>query len=144
MSAIGKPATAHASSGFTLIEMLVTLGIAGLIAGLGFPQLQGQMAAQEWRSSVAGSMAMLRSARATAIRSGGVTTVSLAPKGHGLRLDGRDTFTLPGSVTLVMAAPVHFAGDGSSSGGELLINGRGRTLRISIAQATGLLLARPA
>lgn len=141
MSAIGKAAGAN---GFTLIEMLVVLGIAGLIAGLGFPQLQGQVAAQEGRSSVAGTMALLRSARAAAIRSGGSASVSVAPGGRSLRLNGRDTVALPQSVKVVLVAPVFFASDGSSSGGDVSVVARRRTTRISVAPATGLLLVRPA
>lgn len=132
------------AAGFSLIEMLVVLGIAGLIAGLGFPQLRAQIAAQEWRSSVAGTMALLRSARATAIRSGSTATISLAPDGGALRLDGRDAMPVPASVKLGIATPVRFASDGSSSGGDISVMTRGRTMRISVAPATGLLLARPA
>jgi general secretion pathway protein H len=138
MSATGRPA------GFTLIEMLVVLGIAGLIAGLGFPRLQGQIALQEWRSSVAGAMALLRSARADAIRGGGTTLVSVAPGNRVLRRDGRDNVSLPASVTAAATAPIRFAADGSSNGGTLVITGARRGMVITVAPATGLLQARPA
>jgi general secretion pathway protein H len=140
MSAIGSPR----SAGFTLIETLVVLGIAGLIAGLGFPQLQRQITLQEWRSSVAGTMGLLRSARATAIRTGNVATVSVAPDGRTLRLDGRDIVTLPATVKAALPTPIAFSSDGSSSGGDIGVVGAARAVRINVAPATGLLLARPA
>ncbi len=138
MSATGRPA------GFTLIEMLVVLGIAGLIAGLGFPRLQGQIAVQEMRSSVAGTMALLRSARAGAIRRGGSSVVSVAPGGRALRLDGRDTLALPATVRAAAGGPIRFAADGSSSGGRLAVAGKQRIVTITVAPATGLLQARSA
>lgn len=144
MSATGNAARPLAAAGFTLVEVLVVLGITGLITGLGFPQLRNQMTTQEWRSSVSGTMALLRSARATAIRGDRPAVVSLAPGGRVLRLDGRDTVTLPASVRVALPGPIRFAGDGSSNGGSVAVTGRRQTMRINVAPATGLLLARAA
>lgn len=137
MSAIGR-----SESGFTLIEMLVVLAIAGLIAGIGFPRLQGMIAAQEWRTGVAAVTALLRAARARAVLSGRKVTVSgaMTPKGVELRTDADAALALPDTVRIAGPAAVVFYGDGSASGGEIAVVAGQRRGRIAIAPATGLLL----
>ncbi len=133
--------SATGESGFTLLEMLVVLAIAALIAGIGFPQLQRQIAAQEWRTGVASVGALLRTARARAVRSGGVTVIVVAADGHQLRVGDTEPMQLPASVSARMATPLAFFADGSARGGEIAVVGAaGHIARIRIAPATGLLM----
>lgn len=127
------------TAGFTLIEMLVVLAIAVLIGGIGFPRLQGQIIAQEFRTGVSAVTALLRMARADAIRAD--RPVVVAPSAAGLVRDGGPPLVLPASIT-VTAAPIVFFGDGSTNGGGMTVSGRGRAARISVAPATGLLQVR--
>lgn len=138
MSATGSRAIA--SAGFTLLEMLVVLAIAGLIAGLGFPRLQGQVTAQEMRTGVASVTALLRRARAAAVRSGVPTNVVVAPQGNAIRIVGAAPLALPASVRVTADAPLTFYNDGSAQGGGIAVAGAGRRVRIDVAAATGLVL----
>lgn len=129
------------SRGFTLIEMLVALAIAALIAGLGFPRLQSQIAAQEARTSIAAVTALLRTARARAVRTG-LTTIVTANAGNSLQQEGLPPLTLPAAVAISTTGPLLFFGDGSANGGEITIAAGPRRTRIAISAATGLTLAR--
>jgi len=64
-------------TGFTLIEMLVTLAVAGLIAGIAFPRVQNGMTAMEFRLGAGQVTEALRSARAEAIRTGEPVAMAL-------------------------------------------------------------------
>lgn len=135
-------ATGNGEAGFTLIEMLTVLAIAGLVAGIGFPRLQTRVAAQEWRTGVVSIAALLRAARAQALRGGSVATVSSTADGHSLRISGGAVLALPASVSVAMQ-PVSFHGDGSASGGSIAVSGDRRRARIAIAPVTGLAVVRP-
>ncbi|WP_310474878.1 prepilin-type N-terminal cleavage/methylation domain-containing protein [Sandarakinorhabdus sp.] len=137
MSATGE------TSGFTLLEMLVVLTIAGLVAGIGFPRLQAQIAAQEWRTGVAQVRSLLRAARAQAVRSGGVVVVATAADGRSLRMTNADALALPKSVAVAMTQSITFHPDGSASGGLAAVTSGNRTMRIGVAPDTGLASVRP-
>ena len=134
----GPPAPApERDRGATLLEMLVVMGILGLIAGLGFPALRRPyeaLAADTARSAV---LADLRTGRAEAIASGEPVTFSVSSDGR-LYGWGRRSRLLPAAVRLQAAAPVVFAPDGSSSGGHLVLLARRRSVELSVTAATGL------
>lgn len=139
--------SATGDDGFTLLEMLVVLAIAAMIAGIGFPRLQGQIAAQEARTAVSAVTAALRAARAQALRSGMEIMVTASPDGHSVQSGGAVVVALPASVVVRMESPIGFHGDGSARGGELTVDardgeltvdGKGPQMRVSVASATGV------
>lgn len=130
--------SATGDEGFTLLEMLVVLAIAAMIAGIGYPRLQGQIAAQEARTAVAAVTAALRAARAQALRSGTEIMVTASPDGHSVQSGGAVVVALPASVLVRMESPIGFHGDGSAREGEITVDGKGRHVRVSVASATGV------
>ena len=135
MSATGS---APAANAFTLIEMLVVLAVAGLIAGLGWPRLQGSLARAELLRASAAVAAVLREARATALLRAVPVNVAVLPGRDGVRIDDRAPVGVPASVRVSADHGLRFFADGSSSGGSVLVRGSGAPRRIDVAPATGL------
>lgn len=135
MSAIGKR-----EHGFTLIEMLVTLAVAGLIAGIAFPAIDRMIARQDFAATAATLGLALRSARAEAIGDG--ETVYFALSADGRSYGGRDAEAqqLPDAMTLALPpGGIAFFEDGTSTGGVLLLTGQGASLRLEVNGATGMI-----
>jgi Tfp pilus assembly protein FimT len=121
--------------------MLVTLAIAGLIAGISFPRVQNSMTAMEFRLGAGQVTEALRTARAEAIRTG--EPVALALEGRKLVIGGSAPIALPGSVMVTAGqdAPVTFYPDGTAEPALYRIASRGsgasRERRITVFGSTG-------
>lgn len=125
MSAVGE-------QGFTLLEMLVTLAIMALVAGIGFPVLSGAIAARALGDGAGDAVAALGAARARARAQGVAATV------------------LPGAVAMPPAVavdwPAHgitFWPDGSASGGAVVVRDARGARRIVVDPGTGRIEAVP-
>lgn len=147
MSGIGKLSSSRNISrqqrmtGFTLIEMLVTLAVAGLIAGIAFPRVQSGMTSMEFRLGAGQVTEALRTARAEAIRTG--EPVALALAGRALVIGSRTPVELPQSVMVTAGqdVPVTFYPDGTAEPALYRIISRGsgavRERRITVFGSTG-------
>lgn len=141
MSATGRPASQSRDGGFTLIEMLVTLAVAGLIAGVAFPRVQNAMSAMEFRRGAGQVTEGLRAARAEAIRTG--VPVTLAVEGRALVIGTGDRQALPASVSVIAGqdGPVTFYPDGTAEPALYRIRSRKagavRERRVTVFGSTG-------
>jgi general secretion pathway protein H len=129
-------------AGFTLIEMLVTLAVAGLIAGLAYPRVQSGITAMEFRLGAGQVAEGLRTARAEAIRTG--EPVALALEGRQLMIGENAPVALPASVKVAAGqdAPVTFYPDGTAEPALYRVTSRGaggasRERRITVFGSTG-------
>jgi general secretion pathway protein H len=138
MSATGDGRdAAGAEAGFTLIEMLVVVGVMALVSGLIFPSFARTSQTLLLTRAEAGVAADLRAARAAALRSGRPVALTVAADGSDYTVGGQ-TRVLPGHMRLAARGPIAFFPDGSSFGGriDLAEDGRGRVLLVDAV--TGL------
>ena len=121
----------HRQEGFTLLEMLVILGILGLIAGIGFPALDKALKGAAFHAAAARVELALRQRQAGAVRLGRPQALTAAE----LRAiaDGPDPRAR--SATLRVEAPqggLLFFPDGTSRGGEVVLMDGRRQLRFAV------------
>lgn len=153
---MGKTATSstgnHAeSAGFTLLELLLVLAIAGLVLGLGAPALFGGRAGADHRAAVKSVASGLKSARNEALFTARETTFTLDAEGRAYRAGKNRTVSLPKGVGLVMRTAesetlnanigaIRFYPDGSSTGGFVRVareGAEGEASQISVDWLTG-------
>ena len=108
--------SATGEAGFTLLEMLVTLAISALIAGIGFPALQQAIGHAEFQRDVADIRSGLRQARAMAIRREAPVAVELTAD-RRLVAGGQllSAPLQPGVRVAFNPGPAVFYADGSAS-----------------------------
>ncbi len=130
-------------TGFTLIEALVTLAIAGLVAGIGFPGIQHSLDFWAFRSAALTTATALDAARARALLTGGKVQFLPAPDGNGFAVGDEPVYNYPiVSGSRAFRAPLYFFPDGSSSGGRLTIVGERGRRDFLVSPDTGLVCAR--
>ena len=135
MSATGRPADA----GTTLIEALVVVAITGLVALIGFPTIRAGLLTLAQRQTVAIVAARLRQVRADALRSDRPVAFAVSPDGQHFGASGSPSASTPPGVALASAngAGIAFFGDGSSTGGSILVLAGGHRLSVTVSPATG-------
>lgn len=118
--------------GFTLLEMLVTLGILALCAGIGFPAVQRALAGTAFRTASARVEIAVRERRAAALRGGRETWLSAEEVARIARGDGRYPVQ-----SLASQGGFRFYPDGSASGGDVTLSAARRSHRFSVDRETG-------
>jgi general secretion pathway protein H len=126
MWAAGRPR--EGSGGFTLLELLAALTIAGLVLAVSIPTSQRMYASMQYHGAVKSVVVILTSARYAAVRSGAAQDVFVKPDIGELTLNGK-VRQVPSSVELEVVAArelnrngvgvIRFFPDGSSSGGAV-------------------------
>ena len=125
------------SAGFTLLEMLVVLAILGLTAGLVASRARPGAGGLELRGAAGQVGNLLREARAQAIATNQAVAVRADPATARLGIAGGREMALPRGVALQASGAIGFSGDGSSTGGSLLLAEGPRRLVVAVDWLTG-------
>jgi len=124
------------SRGFTLLEIVVAMAVAGLVLAVSVPAAARFYESMQYRAAVRDVVTVLSSARHGAVQQGHAVDVQVNPRAGELRLDGVVT-ELPAALGLTVSsaaelnsedtAVIRFYPEGGSSGGELSIAMPGRS-----------------
>ena len=148
----GKPCGhRHAARGFTLLELIVVLLLAGLVAALVAPSFSGTLESARLRSGAAEVRSVLTLARTLAASGSKVRTVSFdIEKGEFAVLGEARTYLLPEGVRIESARVggavveeetfrVRFFPDGSAEEAEIVVSSAsGGGIRVTVEPLTGI------
>lgn len=137
-------------AGFTLLELIVALGLMALILAVTLPTLRDQRNRVRLQPLAAQLITDLKRARTAAMTAGKPATFIVEPATHSYRVEGVTRSTiLPAAAALSLtvsteglrpspAGRVIFYPDGSSTGGRLSLgDGSGRSVVLTIQWLTG-------
>ena len=137
------------AQGFTLIELIVALGIMALGVAVALPYFQGTRAGHQLRATAYEIAGQLRDARATAQARNIDQAVILDVASRRMWLDGSERRrALPARMAVDVEVPaaeqlaasvvrLRFFADGSASGGKLVLRDGGRRATVSVNWLTG-------
>lgn len=137
-----------AQAGFTLIEVLAVLVVLGLAMALLAARGPQRSAGLDLRTAVQQVAGSLRLARTRAIASNRPVDVTFDVAARSVRLGGSQPGILPPGVGIAVTATfgetagqtlaaIRFAPDGSSTGGRVELDGRGRRVQVGVDWLTG-------
>jgi general secretion pathway protein H len=139
MSAAGR------ESGFTLLEILVVMGLMTLIATIVAPDFEHALNLMQLRETAGSLQANLRVIRGDAFRSDQPVQFTLSSDGSAYSWSEGEVRHVPGQVKLRMpkGQTIVFYGDGTSSGGAVLASSGGREISVVVDEATGAVSTGP-
>ncbi len=135
------------TDGFTLIEILVVLAIAGVMLGLVIGNGPMRSSGLQLRAAAGALAQTLRAARAQAIVGDHDVSVAIDPANHRFAIDGGPVRQLAPDMPVSVLPPalpgpgpvrlIRFSPDGSATGGRILL-GAGRSRQgITVEWLTG-------
>lgn len=140
-----------AAGGFTLLELIVVLFLAGLVAALVVPSFSGTLESARLRSSAAEMRAALTLARTLAASGSRVRAVSFdVERGEYAVVGEERKYLLPEGIRIASARVgtsaavselfrVRFFPDGSAEGAEIVVaSSAGGRLRVTVDPLTGI------
>ena len=135
----------HAQAGFTLLEMLVALGIAALVVSLATARLQGGAGSSLSLEATARVMAQqMEAVRSTAIRQHSSQIYQVDFVSHEASASTGSRQAIPANIDLsgtgssgTTKVRIVFFPDGSSSGGAFAVQRNGITATVTVDWLTG-------
>lgn len=139
--------------GFTLLEMMLVLVIAAVLAAVAVPNMQPAIASMQLRAATQDVASALRHVRGQALQKGREAEFLLNVNRHFYRVAGRaKPYALPDSVKLSLftadflmeegQGSIIFYPDGSASGGRVTLEGAGKTRLVDVNWLTGNIVIR--
>jgi general secretion pathway protein H len=111
--------TAYHASGFTLFEMLVVIGILGLISQIAFPAIERGRARNEFNAALGVLELTIVRARANAVAQSIPTLVVIGRSSAGAERNS-ESAAVPDKFRLELPSrPIRFFADGTSTGGSI-------------------------
>ncbi len=161
-----KPTASSLVSAFTLIEIMVVVGIIGLVAAMGMPSIVKAMQKEGMRKAVSDMQDVFFSAREKAILTNQKVAVVFYPRERRFGVEGAaagdsgtavnvhsgktTATTLPNGVELGMLdifrqdyvqsdwAKIFFNADGTCDEAVIVLIAKGRSQKITLEYATGM------
>jgi general secretion pathway protein H len=136
------------TAGFTLLEVLITLGIAALVVAIALPALRPSPVA-DLKSGAQLVAAALRQTRLDAMDSGHSRALLVNTEARTLQAPGSDTpKQLPGEPGVKLSTAdremrnphlggIRFWPDGSATGGRVTLDKAGLSVRVDVEWLTG-------
>jgi general secretion pathway protein H len=144
-----RSAPGHPATGFSLIELIVVLAIAGLIMAVTPPMLSSAMPGLQLKSTARQVAAGLRFARARAVAQRTEVVLTLDLEARSVTISGRDgSLSIPDDLDVELVSAVseledeslgriRFFPDGTSTGGRITLGYRGNGYDLDVDWLTG-------
>ena len=144
--------------GFTLLELIMVLAIAALVMAVVPPLISAALPGVELKAAARRTMASLRLARETAIRTGSDAALVVDVEARRLELRGFRAVSFPNRVQIELEAAsremldenrgaIRFFPDGSSTGGRIILArgdpGRQSGYQVGVTWLTGRVRMAP-
>jgi general secretion pathway protein H len=143
-----SPAKTRHPAGFTLIELMIAISIAGLFIALVAMHGRPRSAGLEENGTAAELAGGLREARARAIVQNRPVSLTLDIANHQWKIDGQPFHKVPPQFHLSVltvegeargnVAAIAFEPDGSSTGGQVAFDDGSRKFAVNVDWLTGM------
>ena len=142
------------AAGFTLVELMVVMVAAALLAGVAVPNMMPAIAAMRMRAATGDVASALRYVRGQALSRGHEAVFFLDVEHHSYRVSGRrKEFGLPSSVKLELftaeqelsgegGGSIRFYPDGSATGGRVTLDAGNKRSLVDVNWLTGAIVVR--
>ncbi|GAA0570663.1 pilus assembly FimT family protein [Rhizomicrobium electricum] len=119
-------------SGYTLVELLVVIGIMSLVTAFAAPATSTIIESAKFRADVLSVEASLRKCQSTAVAQQRTLVVHTVTD-LGAIIEGSPS----DSVVVTIEQPIRWFADGTTTGGKITIQRKGREKTITVAWLSG-------